>query len=276
MGYDREGATMRYIDLDGWEASDDGQHCIRLLQAVSKTLEYRLLLKDRELERDNFEEAFHAGNGFFVTIPLIQGPASFAEPALLSLAVISQTSLDNVNHIVHLSAFHALIGMPCPEAKPMVSHLDHTLKSSPAARKHAAKLLSRTVETQVAMELLKNAGEKCIKELVKLASNVRDDGKGNIESFHDMVHVFYAISQFRPGPLCRFIPEDMMNVFVEIAKGREDNTITERARAIVQMLMNDVICEQMLIPIIKRSEEEYEQSYDIEDDLKLTSTIGVR
>jgi len=220
------------------------------------------LVKDRELERDSFEDAFHAGNGYFVAIPLVQGPPCFAEPALLILATMAQTSAANINHIVGLSTIHALIGMPSPDAKPMPSHVDQTLKTCSLARKHAAKLLSRTVETQVVMELLKNAGEKCIKQLVKLATHVREDGKGNLESFHDMLNVFYTISQLRPGPLARYVPGDMLNLFVELSQDPSQ----EMAREIVKVLRKDPQCEKVLAPIVERAEEGRGQ--DIEDDLQ--------
>merc|ERR1719361_2158782 len=148
----------------------------------------------------------------------------------------------------------------------MPSYADQTLKTSPAARKSAAKLLSKTVETQACMELLKNAGEKCIKELVKLATQVRDDGKGNMDSFHDMIHVFYMISQLRPGPLCRYITADMMNLFVELAQ----DPMQDMAKEIVKMLQRDPVCDRAIQPIIERVEEG--RVMDLEDDLELKAT----
>mmetsp|Transcript_137299 Transcript_137299/g.333626 ORF Transcript_137299/g.333626 Transcript_137299/m.333626 type:complete len:677 (+) Transcript_137299:1095-3125(+) len=257
-----EGATMRYVDLDGWAQTEDGKHAALLLQVVAKSLEYRLLVKDRELERDNFEDAFHAGNGYFVAIPLIQGPLAFAEHALLILSVMAQTSAENMNHIVGLSTIHALLGMPSPAAKPMPTYVDQTLKTSAAARRCAAKLLSKTAETQAVMELLKNAGEKCIKQLVKLASQVREDGKGNLESFHDMLNVFYTISQLRPGPLARYVPLDMLNLFVELSQDPSQ----EMAREIVNVLKQDPFCYKTLVPIVERWEEG--RAKDVEDDLQ--------
>lgn len=260
-----EGATMRYVDLGSWAATEDGKHAALMLQVAAKALEYRLLTKDRELERDSFEDAFHAGNGYFVAIPLVQGPASFAESALNILAVMAQTSSANVSHIVGLSSIHSLLGMPSPDAKPMPSHMDATLKTCSAARKHAAKLLSKTVETQVVMELLKNAGEKCIKQLVKLATQVREDGKGNLESFHDMLNVFYTISQLRPGPLARYVPADVLNLFVELSQDPSQ----EMAREIVKVLRQDPQCEKVLAPIVERVEEGRAQ--DLDDELQETA-----
>jgi len=260
-----QGATMRYVDLGGWAETEDGKHAALLLHVVAKALEYRLLVKDRELERDGFEDAFHAGNGYFVAIPLLQGPPAFAESALLLLAVMAQTSSPNANHIVGLSAIHALIGIPTPEAKPMPSHIDLTLKTSAVARKHAAKLLSKTTETQVVMELLYNAGERVIKHLVKLAAQVREDGKDNLESFHDMLNVFYTISQVRPGPLARYVTVDMLNVFVQFSQDPSQ----DMAREIVKALRQDPVCEKVLGPIAERAEEG--RSQDIEDELQVSA-----
>jgi hypothetical protein len=259
------GSKMQYTDLQGFDTTEDGQHCALLLQAVAKALEFRLLRKGRELERDNFEDAFHEGGGYYVVVPLLQGPAAFAEPALSLLATLAQTSLDNVNTIVGLSVFHCLIGIPQPAVKPMPSYIDDTLKTSAVARKSAAKLLAKTVETQVAVELLRNAGEKCIKGLVKLTSSTRQDGKLYIEAFHDMLQVFFTISETRPGPLCRYMLDDLMNHFVDISNAPDDNDVTFHARSIVQMLMKDPACEKKLLPMIQRAEGS--ATYDPEEEL---------
>lgn len=271
--YAGEGAAMRYLDLEAWASTEEGQHAALMLQVVAHVLEHRLLLKDRELEREDFEAAFHSGLGYFVTIPLVQAPLALAEPALRCLATLAQVSADNVSHIVNLSGINALFGVPSPDSKPMPSHVDHVLKTSAAARRHVAKLLSRCVETQAALELVQNAGERAIKELVKLATQVRKDGKGNLESFHDMLHVFFIISQFQPGPLCRHIPEDMMHLFVDLTAGSEQlSEVAERARAIVQMLLQDPSCARALQPIIQRHEEGA-TGRDLEDELLKVSDV---
>lgn len=246
-------AVMRYVDLQGWDTTDDGQHAALLLEAVSRSLEFRLLLKDRELEKDSFQQAFFEGDGFLVVVPLIQGPPALAEHAMRCLSVIAQADDDAVNHIVGLSTVQALLGLPCPDPKPMPSYVDDTLKASASARRHTAKLLSRCVETEAAMELLNHGPEKVVKSLVKLAMDVRED-TGNMDSFHDMLHVFYTISQFRPAALCRFITIEMMNLLVIIGT-QEDSTPAGYAQGIIQMLMRDVKCEKMLMPIIDRVEK---------------------
>merc|ERR1712048_819535 len=133
------------------------------------------------------------------------------------------------------------------------------------ARKSAAKLLAKTVETQVAVQLLKNTEEKCIKGLVKLASSTRQDGKQYIESFHDMLHVFFIISETRPGPLCRYLPDDLMEVFREISDVPDESDVTIQARSIIQMLMKDHACKKKLKSMIQRVEGSATQ--DLEDDL---------
>jgi tetratricopeptide (TPR) repeat protein len=257
------GAKMRYANLTSWATTEDGQHCGLLLQVVSKALEFRLLRSAGELERDGFEDAFHAGGGYFIVVPLVQAPASLAEPALRCLAVLAQTSVDNATTIVRLSALHALLGMPCPEAKPMLSCVGDTLKTSPGARKQAAKLMSKLVETQIAMEVLKDAEEKWVQEIISLASNVRKDGKESLEAFHDMLQVLYILTALRPGALAHLIIlyEDMMNTLVELAGAPEDD-VTVRAKTIVQTLRKDKKCKKMLKPLMEAGPKP-----DLEDDL---------
>jgi tetratricopeptide (TPR) repeat protein len=267
-------AKMRYVNLQGFEATEDGQHCALLLKAMSTALEFRLLRKGRELERDSFENAFHEGGGYYVVIPLLQGPAAFAEPALLCLATLAQTSLDNLTTIVGLSVFHILIGIAQPTVKPMPSYIDETFKTSAACRKSAAKLLAKAVETQVAIELLRNAGEKCIKGLVKLASSIQQQDGLEVESFYDMLQVFYVISETRPGPLCLYMPDDLMNIFVEMAQRTDETDVTMHARSIIQMLLKDPACEKKVLQMNQRAEGS--RTYDPEDELleQLTPSIG--
>jgi len=142
-----EGAKMRYIDLKGFDETDEGKSVVLLLQVVSKALEFRLCLKGREVQKDDFEDAFLAGHGYFVVVPLVQGPTAFAEPALLCLAVLAQSRADNAHHIISLSVMHALFGEPTPATKPMPTSVAQTLKTSLVARKYAAKLLSMCIDT---------------------------------------------------------------------------------------------------------------------------------
>jgi len=266
-------APIRYVDLEDWETSEDGKHAVLLLQAVSKALEYRLLLKDRELDRDTFVQAFTEGGGFCTIIPLLQAPSALAEHALLCISSLCQYSEDLVLHIVNLPVIQALLGMPTPEAKPMPSYMDQTLKNSCLARKHTAKILAKCVETEAVVDLLKQTGEKFIKELIKLSMRVREDGKGNLESFHDMLHIIYMISQFRPGPLCRYIPVDMMNLLLDISHGKEDTLPRFYAQSTIDMLMRDSNCEKVLSPLVKRIEEGTAFSQDPEEELKLQAML---
>jgi len=260
-----EDASMKFPDLEAWVQTESGQHAALMLQIVAKVLEYRFLLKDRELERNDFEVAFHASRGLFLTIPLVQAPMALAEPALLCLSCLVQASPDAACDVSTLGALRALLGLPMPEANPAPSFVEDTLKGSAAARAHAAKVLSRCVESEVAMDIFQSSGEKAIKELVKLATRLHRDGKGNLESFHDIIHVFFAISQHRPGPLCCFMPEDMLYPLVELTSERERTEVTERAEAIVETLKRDRRCKKLLRPIIRRRDEG--TSYDVEEEL---------
>merc|ERR1711971_350469 len=198
------------------------------------------------------------------------GPAALAEPALRCLAVLAQTSMDNTT-IARLSALPALLGLPCPEAKPISSCLGATLKTSATARKFAAKLLSKLVETTIAMDLLMTAGEGYVKELLKLALNVHQDGKGNLESLHDMLQVFYVITEVRPGPLAHYMTQELLHLFAELAQAPDDNDVTVRMKAIVAMLKKDPTCKKSLVPILQRLEEG--QGPEPEDDLLLAKLM---
>mmetsp|Transcript_32308 Transcript_32308/g.68816 ORF Transcript_32308/g.68816 Transcript_32308/m.68816 type:complete len:906 (-) Transcript_32308:73-2790(-) len=258
-----EGAVMRYVDLKGFEETDEGKSAALLLQVLSKSLEYRLYVKDRELEKDDFEDAFLAGSGYFVVVPLVQGPAAFAEPALLCLAVLAQSRTDNVHHIISLSTVHALFGLPTPESKPMPTSVEQTLKTSLVARRDAAKLLSMCIDTEAVIALLEKMGEKCIKELVKLASQIRMDGTLNAQAFHDMINVFYVISQSKPGPLCH-MPVDMMNLLVDLGAVKEGTIINEYASAIVKVLRKDKSTKQVIKAAMARVSGE---AVDQDDEL---------
>jgi hypothetical protein len=210
---------------------------------VCKALEYRLL-KDHSVERDDFESAFLSGNGYGVIVPLIQGPSVFAVPALQCLATLVQVRPDNASYIASLSAIRALFGLPTPESKPLPSSLDQTLKTSPIARKCAAKLLAACIETQEVTSMLESVEEKCIKGLLQLWSQIDGDGKGNVGAFNDMVNVFYVVSKSRPGPLCKNVPTDILNILVEMSEVIDGSIVNEYASQIVAVLRKDKSCKR--------------------------------
>jgi len=67
------GCTARYADLEDWSATEDGRTSAAMLDAVAKVLEYRLVKHSHELEKREYEDAFIAGFGWTVCIPLAQG-----------------------------------------------------------------------------------------------------------------------------------------------------------------------------------------------------------
>jgi len=271
---------LNYVDLDGWVSSDDGKQCSLLLEAASKALEYRVVCKGREISRSDYEEAFRTGKGFHTMVPLVQAPANFAEHALRSLAAISQArdserveqivgvsafSQDvphnNVEQIVDLGTLQALLGEPSPDAKPSPSYVEQTLTSSVEARRNAARLLAQSLQSKAGLDMVKTSGEKCIKEFVDLSMKLREDGKCNTESFHDMLQVFWIISKNRPGPLCRYISEDMMNVLV-VTSNEKDTMPGAYARDILQVLMKNNECKRQLLPILNRDDELHNSTHE--------------
>ncbi|CAE8614796.1 unnamed protein product [Polarella glacialis] len=264
--------TVRFVDLGGgWQ---QGQYTALLLEVVSKALEYRLLLKERELDRDAFEDSFHAAHGLYVVIPLIQAPPEYAEPALLCLATLAQTYLDNVERIVSLRAVQAVLGLPSPESKPVAFYIATTLRTSAAARKHAAKLLVQCSETQVFLDLVEAFSETCVKELVKLTALIREDGISSLGAFHDMMNIFQTISRQRPASLGSHLSADMLHLLVRLAAAPEGVATTAeclKAREILHILRQDRHCQRLLVHIMRQAEE----GYDPEAELKQHQTQGL-
>jgi len=262
--YAGQGAIMRFANLDDWSTTEAAQDAASMLQVVSRALELRLLTHSRSSDRGDFEEAFHAAFGFFLVVPLLHAPPLFAEPALSCLATFAQAATENVGHIVTLSAVQPLLGLPSPERMPLATHVDEVLQASVAARRHMAKLLSRCVRTTEVVEMLQIAGDHSILRLARLINRLRQDGRESLEAFHDMIDVYFAISQHVPGRLCQFVPSDLMQLFVELSAG-EVNEITERAQSIVQVLMHDQKCLKVLEPILQIHDNTL--SYDVEEEL---------
>jgi len=123
------------------------------------------------------------------------------------------------------------------------------------ARRYAAKILSRTVKTEAVVDLLQSAGDQCVKELVKLAIQIRKDGPCNLEAFHDMLNVFYILSKCQPGSLCKHVPVDMMNFLVDVSNIEGEDVQAFYARRIIKCLQADKDAKKMLKPIINRVKE---------------------
>eukprot|EP00747_Dinoflagellata_sp_TGD_P163174 gnl/TRDRNA2_/TRDRNA2_181574_c0_seq1.p1 gnl/TRDRNA2_/TRDRNA2_181574_c0~~gnl/TRDRNA2_/TRDRNA2_181574_c0_seq1.p1 ORF type:complete len:955 (+),score=274.35 gnl/TRDRNA2_/TRDRNA2_181574_c0_seq1:61-2925(+) len=275
-------AVMRYVDLGEWDTKEDGKLAACVLTAVAKALEYRLVYKNRELEKDDFEVAFVAGNGYYLAVPLVQAPPAFAEPALCMLAAMAQVNMENTNTIVTLQCISALLGFPSPAKKPTATYVEKTMKTSPGGRLYMAKVLSMCIEHEEVMDLLKGVGEASVTKMAKLLMDVRNDGTGNLEGFHDMMRVFYMISQTKPGALCRTVPVDMMNMLVYQSKEGSGETMPAYcAKTVISVLMKDRECEKQLLPIIQRAEDQAADRFATGADLEeiglqqsLTSPMG--
>lgn len=266
LTFEASAMEMKFVDLDAWSETFQGKQAALALRVVAKAMEYRLVLKDdRALEREDFEDSFIQGNGLFVAIPLIQGPPRLAEPALLCLASLAQARERNVDHLVALSALNPLLGLPSPVTKPMASHVRATLKASAAARRHAAKVLAKCITTQVGLDLLANAGEGCVKELIHLATATRADGRESLEAFHDMLHVFTFIAGVSPGCLCRSMPSELLNVLADMADPNSADLPRHYAGVILETLQKDPASAQHILPILRRVEG---QASDIGDELR--------
>jgi len=270
-----ENKVMRYLELAGWEEEDNGRRAALALEAVSKVLEYRLLRKDRELEKDEYEEAFLGSDGLLITIPLLQSPTAFSEHALLCVAVIAQANSANVANVAAFSSIHTVLGFPSPQLKPMPSHVRGTLKTSMAARRSVAKILALCMDTQVAMDLLQESGDVCVKEIVKLTLQVRADGKGSLEAFRDMLHVLYIVAEERPEQLCRRLPEEMLNILVDLSLGKQDELPTFYAGAIVKAFKRDPKSEAIVLPIIQRAEPRWTKTPRLTVDSSAESTVSI-
>eukprot|EP00746_Dinoflagellata_sp_MGD_P072447 gnl/MRDRNA2_/MRDRNA2_29402_c0_seq1.p1 gnl/MRDRNA2_/MRDRNA2_29402_c0~~gnl/MRDRNA2_/MRDRNA2_29402_c0_seq1.p1 ORF type:complete len:920 (+),score=221.56 gnl/MRDRNA2_/MRDRNA2_29402_c0_seq1:106-2865(+) len=250
------GAIMRYCDLELFENQDAGKQTALMLQAVASALDFRLLQKDRELGRDDYEAAFSRGRGWFILTPLIQGPPSLSVPAMHALGVLAKMSSENSLHLACLSGVSPLLGFPTPEPRPMPNYMERTLKESIEGRRHAARLLAETCDVEAVTECLRRGGEATVKLIMRLVMQIREDGKLSIQAFHDMLKVLSCTAKFAPEVLYRNIPEDILNVLVDLSQSAEDPK--SFATRTLQSLMADPVAERRLLPIIRRAEEKAE------------------
>lgn len=267
------GAIMRYVDLEVFENQDAGSQTALMLQAVASALEYRLEKKDRELGRDDYEASFSRGRGWFILTPLIQGPPSFAVPAMQALGVMCKISQENSVHLACLAGISPILGVPTPDPKPMATYMERTLDESVEGRRHAARLLAECSDVQAVQEILRHGDEAIVKTIMRLVMRIRDDGKNSLQAFHDMLRVLCCIAKFTPQVLYRNTPQDILNVLVDLQQSKQDpNNFAQR---ILQSLMADPVAERRLLPIIKRSEEAWTRgpAEDLEGNLDLHKAI---
>jgi len=261
---DPSGETMTFVDLAAWQGSgSSSRYTALLLEVLANAMEYKIF-KERDLEKEGYEVAFMKGQGLGTVVPMIQAPPEFAMSALSCLVTISQTYMENVEKILSLSVIQALLGLPFPESKPMKSHLAKTLQS-PLARKHVARILAQCSQSQAFMDIIQRHSEQCIKELVRLAVQLWDDGVSSLESFGDIMNVFHFISKHRPDALSSNLREaEMLHMLMRLSKATS-HPASSLASAILDTLKKDPNFKTALRPIRKQ----YEEGYDPERELKL-------
>lgn len=236
------------MELESWANTEDGRHAAHMLEAVSKALEYRLVKHSHELGKGEYEAAFTAGYGWTVCIPLVQGPAVFAESAMTCMA--SVPSMPSCGS----ASLGAIMGFPTPENSPATSCMKQGLASSPAVRACAAKLLSKSVTSEGFMSYLSKDGMKCVMELARLITNVSLDGKSSLESLHDMLYVFYQIAQNMPDPLCKHATEDLMSMLVGLSRAPVEDAPAFYAKGILSTLKLNSSCNKVIKTILSRFE----------------------
>jgi tetratricopeptide (TPR) repeat protein len=258
-GAEAVGSTMHYVDLEKWSSTEDGRYAASMLGAVARSLEERLL-GSRELGKEEYKEAFVNGHGWSVCIPLVQGPTVFSVPAMKCMGAMS-----SVPPFV-APAIAAILGFPSPESKPMISYIGKGLAADAKVRMCAAKLLSKCVQGEAFLSLMRKDGEKCMKELVKLIMNASLDGKSSLEALHDMLYLFYHMAQTVPDPLCKHTTEDMMTMLVGISRNPIEDAPQFYAKGILSILALNRKCDK----VIKVIESRYEAGVgvDPEDILK--------
>jgi len=254
------GSTARYVDLESWATSQDGRYASQMLEAVAKALDYRLVKNSHDLGKGEYEAAFAAGHGWTVCIPLVQGPEAFAKSAMTCMAAMpSMPSCAS-------AAVGAILGFATPESNPAISHMRKGLTSSAAVRACAAKVLSKSVDRDGFMDLLKNDGEKCMNELSKLIANISLDGKSSLEALHDMLYVFFQIAQSMSDPLVKYATEDFMTMLVSISKAPVEDAPAFYAKGVLGALKLNHKCNKMIQAISSRFEAGV--GADAEDILK--------
>mmetsp|Transcript_80044 Transcript_80044/g.151182 ORF Transcript_80044/g.151182 Transcript_80044/m.151182 type:complete len:873 (-) Transcript_80044:36-2654(-) len=257
------GTSMKYVDLQTWEGSDDATAAASLLMAVGKSLEYRLLLASHQLEKEEYEAAFLTGNGLYACLPLVQAPAKFAAPAALVLAVMCQADAKYASELAGLKVLEAIFGFP--SSGPVPSYMSASLSSSSAVRKSVAKIVASCAETEVFLDMLKVDGEKVMGALSSLVFKISFDGKASLEALQDMLNTFYRIAVKSPGPLVQYASVDLLTMLVDLSVVKGDDVSKFFAGEIIKVLKLNRKCSKLLAPILSRAEEG--TGLDAEDEL---------
>jgi len=254
------GSTARYPDLENWAQTEDGRYAAQMLEAVAKALDSRLVKNSHELGKGDYEAAFAAGHGWTVCIPLAQAPEAFANPAMTCMCAMPSMPT------CASSALGAVLGFPTPESNPASVHIAKSLGSSATVRMCAAKFLSKSVVTDGFMDLLKKDGEKCVRALGKMTLSISLDGKSSLEALHDMLYVFYMISQSMPDPLCKHTSEGLMAMLIGISKAPVEDAPAFYAKGTLSALKLNHNCNKKIQTILSRFESGV--GADAEDVLK--------
>jgi len=226
--------------------TEDARYAARMLEAVASALHHRLVVNNQEISKSDFEAAFVAGHGWAACIPLVQGPEAFAKAALSCMSSMPSVPACAV------PALGGLLGFPTPDDYPAISQAKDTLASSAAVRASAAKLLSKSVTTEGFMIFLRRDGEKSVAELTKLTTRISLDGKSNLEALHDMLYVFYQISQSVPEPLCKYVAGPMMDMLVGLSQAPVEDAAVFYAKGILNSLKLNHRCKKVIQSIESR------------------------
>lgn len=238
--------TERKVDLEAWLKAEDGQNAKLMLGAVAAALEYRLL-RSHELGKGEYEDAFAAGYGWTVCIPLLEAPADFAVPAMTCMG-----AMPSMPSGASAMLLGSLLKTPAQVKKG--------LAESPSFRSCAAKILSKCTGTECPSDILK---EETIAVLVKLIMGVSLDGKSSLEALHDMLYTFYQISQsmqYCPknavdaAQKCMYTNDSFMTMLVTISKAPVEEAPNFYAKGILGTLRLNRQCDKVVQAILSRAE----------------------
>lgn len=256
-GYDYDGHITNYIDLEGSEDTEIGKHMSILAKAVAASLEYRLVLKSHELEKDAFLNAFIEAHGYFMMIPFIQGPKCFAEPALQCLATVAQVSQNCADTLIRLGGFVAALDILTPPYKPFPSCLLKVYADSPLARKHGAKIMAKCGNTEVTADIMNGVhAEEVLKLIVRLLQSFQRDSQTSQKSIEDLLSILAVIAHCSPELCCRSLPLQMVHFLAGISYRVYAVTSGDSQERYAQDIMSCFTkhpkCKKIVAPILER------------------------
>lgn len=252
--------VMCFADLHSFAETEKGRSVALALEVISRTLQFRFASNRQELNRDSFEDSFCDCNGLFLIIPLLTAPRPFAEPALRCLATWTKARNDASAHIAALGGIKALLDMPVHCDFREKSCMQDLVVSSPSARGYAARILSRCIDTEVAMDLFQGPDQRSIRALSKLILKAHQDGNANLNSLHELVHVLFVVSSYHPGHLCANMPEDLVRVLVDVSLHMQHMELASLADAVLQIVRTSSSSRKLIRSIREAHTSSY---YDV-------------